>query len=170
MAEMETLVDRVYRAKRIRQDEREAVLQQKVLIEDQWHQPETAFRAMVRGFRGLCPSCGQAQLFPKFLKPIEHCPTCQQDWTSQQADDFPAYVAILVTGHIMAPIIIGLAKNTELPLWGEMAIIISLAVVLMVLLLQPAKGAVIALQWWMGMHGLKRPVQNSVGHVSKDDR
>ena len=41
-------------------------------------------------------------MFPRLLKPFAHCPACGQDWTAQQADDFPAYIAIILTGHIMA--------------------------------------------------------------------
>ena len=89
----------------------------------------------------------------RFLKPIPGCPQCGQDWTHQQADDFPAYVSILVTGHLMAPLIIFLTRDTELSATALAAIVLPLAVVLMVGLLQPAKGAIIALQWWFGMHG-----------------
>lgn len=158
MAELETLVDRLYRHKRTGQDKSETGLQQTALVDDQWRLPETTFKAMVRGFCGRCPSCDQSRLFPKFLKPMDQCPVCEQDWTPQQADDFPAYLSIIVTGHIMAPIIIALITYSNLPIWGDMAIILPMAIMLMISLLQPAKGAVIALQWCMGIHGFKRPV------------
>ena len=64
--------------------------------------PVTGWAAILRGLRGRCPRCGEARLFMRFLKPIPHCPQCGQDWTHQQADDFPAYVSIFVTGHLMA--------------------------------------------------------------------
>jgi uncharacterized protein (DUF983 family) len=66
-----------------------------------------------------------------------------------------------VTGHILAPIIIALARDTALSVTAMLAIIMPLAIVLMIGLLQPAKGATIALQWWFGMHGFvkERPVQ-----------
>lgn len=92
----------------------------------------------------------------RFLKPIPHCPHCGQDWTHQQADDFPAYVSIFVTGHLMAPLIITLTRSSDLSVTALMAIILPLAVVLMIGLLQPAKGAIIALQWWFGMHGFRK--------------
>ena len=92
----------------------------------------------------------------RFLKPIPRCPQCGQDWTHQQADDFPAYVSILVTGHLMAPLIIALTRDTELSVTALMAIVLPLAVILMIGLLQPAKGAIIALQWWFGMHGFRK--------------
>lgn len=118
--------------------------------------PESGWRAIDRGVRGRCPRCGDAKLFRTFLKPVDHCPACGQDWTRQQADDFPAYVSIFLTGHIMAPIIIALVQETKLPLPALAAIIVPLMLGLMILFLQPAKGAVIAVQWWFGMHGFTK--------------
>jgi uncharacterized protein (DUF983 family) len=111
---------------------------------------------MLRGLRSRCPRCDQAQLFLRFLKPIQHCPHCGQDWTLQRADDFPAYVSIFVTGHVMAPLIITLSRDTELSVPAMIAIAMPTALALVVGLLQPAKGAIIALQWWCGMHGFRR--------------
>ncbi|WP_339825980.1 DUF983 domain-containing protein [uncultured Parasphingorhabdus sp.] len=119
--------------------------------------PKTAFQAAIRGLHGRCPSCGEGQMFPRLLKPIEHCPICGQDWTAQQADDFPAYVAIIVTGHILAPVIIFMINETDFSMWTNLAIIITLALILLGSLLQPAKGAIIAIQWWMGLHDFEKP-------------
>lgn len=118
--------------------------------------PESGWSAIYRGARGRCPRCNNAKLFRAFLKPVDHCPACKQDWTHQQADDFPAYVSIFLTGHIMAPVIIALVQDTTLSLPALAAVILSLMLALMILLLQPAKGAVIAVQWWHGMHGFKK--------------
>lgn len=119
--------------------------------------PRTAVEAAVRGIRGRCPSCGQAPMFPKLLKPMARCDQCGQDWSAQQADDFPAYVAIIVTGHIMAPIIIFMVNETDFSMWTNLAIMICLALILIGALLQPAKGAIIAVQWWMGLNGFVKP-------------
>ena len=56
----------------------------------------------------------------------------------------------------MAPLIIALTLDTELSVSALMALILPLAIVLMIGLLQPAKGGIISLQWWFGMHGFKR--------------
>ncbi len=127
--------------------------------------PASVWRAMLRGFVGNCPRCGQAKLFGSFLKPIRLCPSCGQDWTHQRADDFPAYVSILMTGHLMVPLIITLTQHAELSIVALLAIVVPLALVVLIGLLQPAKGAIIALQWWFGMHGFKqeRPVRVGVG-------
>lgn len=118
--------------------------------------PASRWAALLRGFRGKCPRCGEAQLFSRFLKPILSCPQCGQDWSHQQADDFPAYVSIFVTGHLMAPLIIALIRNADLSAPLLMAVTMPVAVLLMIGLLQPAKGAIIALQWWLGMHGFDK--------------
>lgn len=59
----------------------------------------------------------------------------------------------------MAPLIIGLLRNTDLSAPILMAITMPVAILLMIGLLQPAKGGIIALQWWLGMHGfdIERP-------------
>lgn len=118
--------------------------------------PAKGREAIVRGIRGRCPRCGEARLFYRFLKPVANCPRCGQDWTHQQADDFPAYVSIFLTGHIMAPVIIGLVQETSLSLIALAAIIVPLMLALMISLIQPAKGAIIAMQWWFGMHGFQK--------------
>ncbi|WP_339689549.1 DUF983 domain-containing protein [uncultured Parasphingorhabdus sp.] len=119
--------------------------------------PKTTLQAAVRGLRGRCPSCGKGHMFPRLLKPMDRCPICGQDWTAQQADDFPAYVAIIVTGHILAPVIIFMINETDFSMWTNLAIIIILGLILLGSLLQPAKGAIIAMQWWMGLHGFEKP-------------
>jgi len=108
---------------------------------------------MLRGLRCRCPRCDQAKLFRRWLKPIDRCPSCGVDWTLQRADDFPAYIAIIVTGHLLAPLMIALAMDFTLTPLALAAILFPSAIVLMLGLLQPAKGLVIALQWWHGMHG-----------------
>ncbi len=124
--------------------------------------PKSGVQAALRGARNRCPSCGREALFGRFLKPVPKCGSCDQDWTHQQADDFPAYLAILLTGHILAPVIIALVNHTNLPVWGLMVVIVSLATVMMLAMLQPAKGAIIAVQWWLGMHGFERPARTGV--------
>ena len=115
--------------------------------------PATFWQTALRGIAGKCPRCGEAKLFRKWLKSVDCCANCRQDWTHHQADDFPAYIAILVTGHLLAPLIIMLSADFELGPGAMAAILVPLAVAMMLGMLQPAKGAVIAAQWWHGLHG-----------------
>ena len=50
-------------------------------------------------------------------------------------------------------------NETDFSMSTNLAVIISLALILIAALLQPAKGAIIALQWWMGLHGFEKPVR-----------
>lgn len=127
--------------------------------------PESLKAAMLRGARGRCPRCAGAKMFPRYLKPEPLCPSCGQDWTGHQADDFPPYVAIFATGHLIAPVIIALSIAKVLPIWAEMAVALALAGAMLFATLQPAKGAIIALQWWMGMHGFTRAGRDEVGAI-----
>jgi uncharacterized protein (DUF983 family) len=115
--------------------------------------PHTLWTAMRRGLGGRCPRCGGAHLFARFLKPVPRCALCGHDWTRHSADDFPPYVAIIITGHVMAPVMIVLGSMTSVPIGIMVGIALAMAVIMLMGLLQPAKGAIIALQWWLGMAG-----------------
>ncbi len=109
--------------------------------------------ALSRGLKGQCPSCGDARLFGRFLKPVPHCPACGQDWSVQTADDLPAYLVVLVVGHLLAPFIVALNLHYDISTAVQMALWPSMALVMSMLLIQPVKGAVIALQWARRMQG-----------------
>ena len=68
-------------------------------------------------------------------------------------------MAIILTGHIMAPIIIFMVNETDFSMWTNLAIMLCLSLILIGALLQPAKGAIIALQWWMGLNGFEKPAR-----------
>lgn len=112
-----------------------------------------AAQTALRGARNHCPRCDHKPLFACYLKPVERCACCGQDWTLHQADDFPAYIAIFISGHLLAPVLIAAGSREMLPM-GVLALIAIIgALVLTIALLQPAKGAVIALQYHWRMHG-----------------
>lgn len=109
--------------------------------------------AVFRAFRNQCPACGDAALFPKFLKSIGHCPRCGEDWSVHQADDFPAYIVILLLGHLLIPLMIEVNLLLSIPMGVQAILWPGIALVLAVLMIQPTKGAVIAYQWSRRMHG-----------------
>ena len=113
--------------------------------------PASLGAAAWRGLRGSCPRCGEAKLFRKWLKPVDTCPHCAQDWSVQQADDFPAYIGIFVVGHLLAPVVITMIGTFAMSAWAVLAIIVPVAVVMLIAMLQPVKGAVIAFLWWFGI-------------------
>ncbi|KKC26915.1 DUF983 domain-containing protein [Sphingomonas sp. SRS2] len=109
--------------------------------------------AMLRGLKGRCPACGESRLFRSFLRPVNHCPACGQSWAHQRADDLPAYLVVLVLGHVLVPLVVAANLRLDMPMWVQMTLWPGLALVIAMLMIQPAKGLVIGLQWARRMHG-----------------
>src|ERR1700756_5080546 len=109
--------------------------------------------ALKRGFRGRCPRCGQGKLFRAFLKTADNCSACGLDFTPHRADDLPAYLVIVIVGHIVVPMALWIETDYAPAVWLQLAIYLPLTVVLSLGLLQPGKGAVVGFQWAMRMHG-----------------
>jgi uncharacterized protein (DUF983 family) len=109
--------------------------------------------ALKRGFRGRCPRCGEGKLFRAFLKVNDHCANCGQDLTPQRADDLPAYLVIVIVGHIVVPLALMIETNYSPPVALQLAIYLPLTFLLSLALLQPVKGAVVGVQWALRMHG-----------------
>ena len=111
------------------------------------------WQAMWRGLRCRCPHCGEGKLFRAFVKPVDHCAVCGEDYTHQRADDFPAYITITIVGHIVLGGFLAVETLFILSNWVHLAIWVPLTILLSIGLLQPVKGAIIGLQWANYMHG-----------------
>lgn len=109
--------------------------------------------AMKRGFLGRCPHCGEGKLFKSFTKTVDRCEHCGEDISHHRADDLPAYLVIVIVGHIVLGGFMAVEATSTLSTWQHLAIWAPLTVVLALLLLQPVKGAVVGLQWAFYMHG-----------------
>lgn len=110
-------------------------------------------QALWRGFAMKCPHCGQGRLFNRFLKVTSQCGVCGEDFTPQRADDFPAYLVIVVVGHIVVPGLLWMEMAYAPPAWLQFAIWLPLTLVSSLALLQPTKGMIVGLQWQLGMEG-----------------
>ena len=61
--------------------------------------------AIFRGLAGHCPNCGEGRLFRAYLKVDPACQSCGHDLDQYPADDGPAYLTILLIGHlVIAPL------------------------------------------------------------------
>ena len=109
--------------------------------------------AVRRGFRGRCPRCGEGKLFRAFLKVDNACSVCGQDFTPHRADDLPAYLVIVIVGHIVVPLALMIETEYAPPVVLQLAIYLPLTLIISLVLLQPVKGAVVGLQWALRMHG-----------------
>jgi uncharacterized protein (DUF983 family) len=109
--------------------------------------------SLLRGWRSKCPNCGSGPLLKGYLQVRKTCSVCREDFTPQKADDGPAYLTILIVGHIMAPLL----HMVFVTLHPEPLIMFTIfavgCVALSLYLLPRLKGAVIAFQWARRMHG-----------------
>ncbi|MGR3290049.1 MAG: DUF983 domain-containing protein [Paracoccaceae bacterium] len=109
--------------------------------------------AMWRGWRRRCPNCGGGPLLKGYLKIRDECPICDEALYHHRADDGPAYLTILIVGHIMAPMILwSFVKFRPDPL--ILATVFTIGCVALSLYLLPRlKGMIVAIQWAKRMHG-----------------
>ncbi|MFQ6548692.1 DUF983 domain-containing protein [Aestuariibius sp. 2305UL40-4] len=109
--------------------------------------------AMWRGLRRRCPNCGEGGLMASYLKVRDRCESCGEALYHHRADDGPAYLTILVVGHLMAPLLhVAFVQFRPDPL--VMAGLFTVGCVALSLYLLPRlKGLVVAIQWARRMHG-----------------
>ncbi len=134
--------------------------------------PIRTLPAMRRGFLGRCPACNRGRLFGRFLKVADRCDACGTEFHHHRADDLPPYLVIFLVGHLIGYGILMTETRLEIPLWVHLATWPALAMVLCLALLQPMKGAVVGLQYALGMHGFgeARAQETSEGDNSSDGR
>lgn len=91
-----------------------------------------------------------------YLKVRDHCPVCEEELHHHRADDGPAWLTIVIVGHVMIP----LMYHAFVAYRPEPLILASsfcLGSVLMALWLLPRlKGFVVAFQWAKRMGGFGR--------------
>jgi uncharacterized protein (DUF983 family) len=121
--------------------------------------------AMRRGLRGRCPRCGQGKLFRAFLKVDNNCSVCGLDYTPHRADDLPAYLVIVIVGHILVPMILWIETDYAPPVWLQLSIYLPVTLIASLGLLQPVKGAVVGVQWALRMHGFDENAPSEIPPV-----
>lgn len=112
--------------------------------------------AMLRGWRRRCPNCGGGHLLFGYLKVHDHCAVCEQEFHHHRADDGPAYLTILLVGHLMAPLlhlVFVYYRPEPITLFTIFAVG---TVGLSLYLLPRLKGALIGFQWAREMGGFAR--------------
>jgi uncharacterized protein (DUF983 family) len=113
----------------------------------------TMTTALMRGASSLCPACGEAPLFRKFLKVKETCDACGEELHHHRADDMPAYIVMSIVGHIVIGLLLWVETSFAPSLWVHIALWVPLTLVLSLALLPPVKGGIVAMQWALRMHG-----------------
>lgn len=107
--------------------------------------------SIFRGAAGRCPACGKGALFWKYLKVNGRCESCDADLARYPADDGPAYVTILIIGHlVVAPMLFFSIVWKSNPLYSLPIILTALAG-LTLLILPRVKGGWIGLMYALGV-------------------
>lgn len=107
--------------------------------------------AVLRGLKHRCPACGDGNLFRKYLKVEARCAACDEDLARYPADDGPAYLTIVLIGHlIIAPLLL-FPFVWEVSPWVTVpGILIPLAAVTL-LALSRVKGGWIGMMYALGV-------------------
>ena len=117
---------------------------------ESWPHPPMA-TAIGRGLMGRYPACGKSHLFNGFLRVVAECTNCGAPLGLVRADDVPPYITILITGHIIVPLLFIVDRMGEPPIWLMSAIFLPLTLILTIGLLQPIKGGVVGIMMNLNM-------------------
>ncbi|MEM8755256.1 MAG: DUF983 domain-containing protein [Pseudomonadota bacterium] len=109
--------------------------------------------ALRKGWRRRCPHCGGGALFDGYLKVADGCDICGLELHHHRADDAPAWLTMIVVGHLLAPVLLLANEAADLPLWAHLVLWPTLAMTAVIVLLPRIKGLVVAFQWANRMHG-----------------
>ena len=112
--------------------------------------------ALAKGWRRRCPDCGKGKALHSYLKLNKTCSNCGLDLSQARADDGPAYLTILIVGHLMAPLlhVVYFTWRPE-PLVTFSVFAIG-CTVSSLYLLPRLKGVVVAYQWARRMYGFDK--------------
>src|SRR3990170_8412318 len=118
--------------------------------------------SMLRGAKLTCPSCGRGAMYRRYLKVADECPSCGEELHHHRADDAPPYFTIVIVGHVVVSLMLAVEMAYRPPLWLHAALWLPLTVILTLLILPSVKGALIALQWALRMHGFDPEAEEDI--------
>ena len=99
-----------------------------------------------RGFAKKCPNCGLFPIFSRYVKTHKKCSKCGINFSEYKSDDGPAYLTILIVGHIIIPLVLLAEKELSPSIYFQMFFWPLLTLVLSLWLLPKIKGAFIGFQ------------------------
>lgn len=108
-------------------------------------------QSVFRGLKGLCPGCGAGKIFRRYLKVNAQCPTCELDLSRYPADDGPAYITILLVGHLIVAPMLFFPIVWRAPATFTVPIALCSLTALVLLALPVIKGAWIGLMYSLGV-------------------
>jgi len=99
------------------------------------------------GLRCKCPRCAVGGSFAKYLKVADRCPVCGLDLGGHDTGDGAVVPAMLLIGTLVVSLAAYVEFTFEPPLWLHAVLWVPTIFLLTMVILQPLKGVVIALQY-----------------------
>ena len=100
-----------------------------------------------RGLLRRCPNCGEGKLFRGYLKVEPTCAVCAADNGRFRADDGPAYITILLVGHLVVAPLLAFPFILSWPVWAVVGTTLPALTLLILLLLPRIKGGWVGFLW-----------------------
>jgi uncharacterized protein (DUF983 family) len=102
---------------------------------------------LLSGAAGRCPNCGEGHLFEGFLKVSPACEACGFDLAAADSGDGPAVFVIMIAGFIVAFGALFTMVAGHTPVWLTLLIWLPMTLVIVLVLLRPMKGLMLAAQF-----------------------
>ncbi|MEM1380555.1 MAG: DUF983 domain-containing protein [Pseudomonadota bacterium] len=100
--------------------------------------------------RGFCPHCGQGKLFAGYLAVQKQCSVCGLDLAFADSGDGPAFFVMSITGLVAVVVLAVLLSVFEWVAGAALLTSIAVSLILTFVLLRPAKGLLIGIQYKNG--------------------
>ena len=119
------------------------------------HLPVRIWPAIARAVAGKCPACGRGKFFRSYVHQVENCSSCGEHFGKIHADDGPAWLTIIIIGHLVVPsalyaeTVFRWSLLVSITVWPLTAVALTLAV------LPRAKAVFIAAIWAMKAPGFE---------------
>ncbi|MFO1015134.1 MAG: DUF983 domain-containing protein [Caulobacteraceae bacterium] len=107
--------------------------------------------AMKHGFAGCCPECGKGKLYRRYLKVVDECAACGLELARYPADDGPAYLTILLVGHLVIAPLLFFRQVWDSNPWVVVPLSLAGLMALVLIVLPYIKGAFIGLLYHLNI-------------------
>lgn len=107
--------------------------------------------SVARGLKHRCPACARGELYRKYLKVNDRCAVCETDLSQYPSDDGPAYLTILLVGHLVVGPLFFFPIVWESPWYYSLPAILTPLTAITLLALPRIKGGWIGLMYALGV-------------------
>lgn len=107
--------------------------------------------ALARGLQRKCPCCGRGAAFRGYLKVVDSCASCGTPLSIYPCDDGPAYVTMLLIGHLVIAPAFMFHIFYLYPVEVIAPVMVGLMLILTLVTLPFVKGVYLNLMWYLGL-------------------